>query len=193
MTDRELEQKLKSARIPNWSDEYWETFPHCVKARLNHPASEARGRRIIPRLLWGAGLGFACALLVFSAWRNRSMEKRSYAFLQDENVIRETLRMFPNQVRAIVQDENGVRMVLSEKADVPDSPPIWIKICNGKECRVVITFSGQSFEVAKEKVEVLADAQGAVMLVGNQFFWSVRDKTAEIGHLRIQARPVAML
>jgi hypothetical protein len=113
--------------------------------------------------------------------------------LENEAVIRETLAMFPNQVRAIIQDHDGMRLVLSEEADVPDSPPLWIKICNGKDCRVVVTFSGQSFQIAKETVEVLADAQGQVMLVGDRLFWSATGRSRSAAALRIRARPLAML
>lgn len=194
MNDRELEQRLRSARVPGRNEDYWEDFPRTVTARIGRAAKPMRvAPRILPRLIWSFGFAAACLLIAIAVWRPRAANEQAYAFLQDEKVIRETLELFPNQVRAIIQDSSGTRLVLSERPDVPNSPPLWIRICNGKECRVVVTFSGQSFQVAKETVEVLADAQGQVMLVGDQLFWSAAEQSRSARSLRIQARPLEML
>jgi len=127
--------------------------------------------------------------LAFGLWRERKPSD-TFALFQNEKTVREILAMFPNRIRAIEQDEHDVRLVLSDNADVPDSTPLWIKICDGKKCRVVVTFSGQGFQIAKESVEVLADAQGHVMLVGNQFIWSSAEPNQARDRLRIQAKPL---
>ena len=36
-----------------------------------------------------------------------------------------------------------MRLVLSEQADVPVSAPLFLKVCDGKNCQRIITFSGQ--------------------------------------------------
>ena len=192
MKDSELESKLKGARVPEHSPEYWEEFPVKITTQIQRSVAPGKFAFVIPRLAWGVIAGCACLLAGIMTW-NHSAKTEPYAFLRDEKVVRETLAMFPNQVRAIVQDEHGTNLILSDKPDVPNSPPLWIKICNGGECRVVITFSGQHLRIARETVEVLADAQGQVMLVGDRLFWSARERTRSADSLRIQARPLTMM
>jgi hypothetical protein len=67
---------------------------------------------------------------------------------------------------------------------------LWIKICDGKQCRSVVTFSGQAMQIAGQRVEVLADARGGVMLLGDHFFWSSRETVLK-DHLRIDAQPLS--
>ena len=56
--------------------------------------------------------------------------------------------------------------------------------------RAVVTFSGQEFQIAGERVEVLADAQERVMLVGDRFFWSSAEPNRAAANLHIQAHPL---
>lgn len=193
MKDFDLAKKLKTAGVPERTEEYWDAFPRQVLGRLRKvSATREPLQRWRPLLAWGLGAAIACVMIGFAIgnWHGRSGSE-AFALLQNEKMIREILTMFPNRVRAIEQDERGIRLVLSEHADVPDSPPLWIKICDGNNCRAVVTFSGQALQIAKESVEVLADAQGQVMLVGNRLFWSSADPNRAAEHLRIQARPLA--
>lgn len=210
MNNYDLEKKLKSARVPERTQEYWDDFPQQVTRLLRtaapgsagfQPASSARietrrqdggAPRWQPKLAWGFAVAFACLVIGFAiGHRYGKPEADSFALLQNEKMLREVLTMFPNRVRAIEQDAHGIRLVLSDDADVPTSTPLWIKICDGKNCRAVVTFSGQSFQVAKEKVEVLMDAQGRVLLVGNNFVWSSAEPNRAADRLRIQARSLS--
>jgi hypothetical protein len=123
---------------------------------------------------WGFAGGTVLVLLGFllGNWHGN---KQATALLQNEKLLREVFAMFPNQVQAIIQDEKGLHLSLAEEASVPQSQPLWIKVCEGKACRSIITFSGQMVQIADKPVEVLADAQGGVMLVGEHFFWSSRE------------------
>jgi hypothetical protein len=192
MNDSDLERKLKSAHAPERTEEYWGDFPRQVMAQLRaNPELRPHRAQWKPKLAWGIGIAFACLMIGFAVghWRGRT-ESDSFALLQNEKMLREVLTMFPNRIRAIEQDEHGVRLVLSDDADVPASTPLWIKICDGKNCRAVVTFSGQNLQIAKEQVEVLMDAQGKVILVGNNFVWSSGESTRVADGLRIQARPL---
>jgi hypothetical protein len=194
MKNFDLEKKLKAARVPERPDAYWETFPRRVTTRLRTARSEDRSAwPTQPRLAWGLGIAFACLIIGFAVgqWHSRVRKTDSFAELQNGKILREVLALFPNRVRAIVQDEQGLRLVLSDAPNVPESPPLWVKICDGKQCRTVVTFSGQDLQIAGEKVEVLADAQGQVMLVGDRLFWSGDESKLASDHLRIQARALA--
>lgn len=194
MKDSELEKMLRQARVPERSAEYWDDFPRRAlsKSRLRPEARSVPEGVWLPRIAWGLGVAFACLVIgLFIQRLPGTKEVDAFALLRDQKLLREVLTMFPNRVRAIQQDEHGVRLVLSENADVPPSPPLWVKICDGKHCRAVVTFSGQELDFAGEKVEVLADAQGQIMLVGNRFVWSSGEPQRATDHLRIQARALA--
>jgi hypothetical protein len=196
MKDSDLDKKLRAVRVPERSEEYWDAFPRTVLGRLSrdeerterHPRSAG-----IPWLLRGLGTAFACMAVVITIgyWRNRALQAESFALLQNAKVLHEVRTLFPNRVRAIVNDDQGLRLVLSDQPDVPDSTAFVIKICEGSKCRTVVTFSGQDLQIAGETVEVLADAQGRVMLVGDRLFWSERQTKLASNHLRIQARPLS--
>jgi hypothetical protein len=193
MNDAELKALLQKARTPERPQEFWDLFPRRVIAALDRRAM-ARQREIRrgPRLAWALATAACLMLAGFLGYRHWQAEQDpGLKMLQNARVIRETLALFPNQVRAIVQDEHGLQVLLSEKPDVPTSTPLWIKVCDGKQCRAIVTFSGQELQIAKDKVEVLMDAQGQVMLVGDRLFWSSAAPGRASDHLRIQARPLA--
>ena len=108
--------------------------------------------------------------------------------LTNVKLIHETLAMFPNRVRAIVQDEHGLNLVLSDSADVPASTPIYVRICDGKHCSSLVTFSGQEIQIAGQKITVLADTRGGIILTGNQFVWSNSERSYAGNHLKIEAK-----
>jgi len=80
--------------------------------------------------------------------------------------------MFPGQLRAIVLDEKGWRIVLADVPDVPVSPPILVRLCGADRCRSIITFSGQDIPLGGDTMEVLSNARGGVIVAGNHFAWS---------------------
>lgn len=196
MNDSDLEKVLKAGPAPDRAPEFWEDFPRRVTGKIHWRAQREGTRGVASRhrwsgLVWGLSVGTACLLLgiALGNWRGA---KPANALLQNEKLVREVLAMFPNQVQAIIQDENGLRLALADEANVPQSQPLWLKVCNGERCRSILTFSGQTVQIAGERVEVLADARGGVMLVGDNFVWS--SATAERkGQLRIQAQPLRVL
>lgn len=192
MNNPELESILKKARLPDTFPESLEMLPRRVAARLKRGDPAPRpARRFAPHLAWACGLA-ACAVIAFAAglWRGR-METGTGAAadpLASVKLIRETLAMFPHQVRAIVQDEDGLKLVLSDSGDVPASPALYVRICDGKHCSSFVTFSGQEIQVAGRTITVLADGRGGIILTGSQFVWSSAGRTDAIDHLKIEAR-----
>ena len=112
--------------------------------------------------------------------------------LANAKLVRETLAMFPNQVRAIVEDSHGLHLVLSDNGAVPSSPPLYIHVCDGKNCSSVVTFSGQEIQVAGQKMTVLANTQGGVILMGNDFVWSSDEKNKSDEGLEIEAKNLGL-
>ena len=108
--------------------------------------------------------------------------------LQNTKLIHETLAMFPNRVRAITQDEHGLNLVLSNNNDVPVSTPIYVRICDGEHCASLVTFSGQEIQIAGQKLTVLSDARGGIILTGNDFAWSSHEPNYAKSDLKIEAK-----
>ena len=194
MNDAELDRQLRAAQVPARSDDYWEKFPRRVAAaRRAVPAESRPARAWWPRFAWAGAL--AAALVAgFILGRGHAPTPRAdtYAWLRDENALREVFTLFPNRVRAIVQDERGVHLVLSEQADVPSSPPLWIEFDERGRRHAAVTFSGQELQIGGERVEVLANPQGQVTLVGDGVFWSSAEPASMHPTMQIQARALAM-
>jgi len=182
---------LQAARVPDCPEEYWAQFPKDVVSRLrwNTAAKPAGEPRWFPRLAWGLATVAVCLVagIIVGRWQGQR-ESGSYALLQNQKVITEMLSLFPNQVRAIMQDEHGVSLMLSDEANLPPSPPLWVKVCDGKHCSAAVTFSGQEIQLAGRKIMVLADAHGGVLLVGNDFVWSSEEPGSTKTRLKIETR-----
>jgi hypothetical protein len=192
MNTPELESILKKARTPEISADSLEMFPRLIAAHLkrNDPAIRA-ARNFSPRLVWAFGLA-ACAVIAFAIghWSGRLETGTIPATdsVASLKLIREMAAMFPNRVRAIVQDERGLNLVLSDNDDVPVSPALYVHICDGKHCSSLVTFSGQEIQVAGQKLTVLADAHGGIILEGSQLLWSSTEPIYSGNHLKIEAK-----
>lgn len=198
MKPDELDELLKSARVPDRSGEYWENFSRDVTSQIRRRDASARGEWLTSRgvkwrvAAWGIGLAVVCGLLGLHSgfWRGRDAGIDSGQMAEVKKYYREIEALFPNQVRAIVFDQQGPHLVLSERADIPKSPALFLKICGPKGCESLVTFSGQNIKVNGEQFEVLADAQGKVIVVGNNRVWAGGDNS---GPIRIQSKPLETL
>lgn len=194
MNNRELDDLLKSARVPERDEEYWRDFPRRILAdpRRKQPLTERRSPRWGLRLAWGLGLATACVVIGFLIG-NRHGQQAAFAdngLLQNRKVIEEIMTMFPNRVRAIVQDEHGMNIVLADQPEVPESTPLWVKVCRGTRCLTLVTFSGQELEIEGQYVTVLSDAKGGVILEGDRFAWASSEPELAPADLKIQAHPL---
>jgi hypothetical protein len=210
MNNPELESTLKKARLPEIPGESLEQFPRRVAAGIRrgreswsssfslsgHRASvgdtlKRELQRLFPRPAWGIAT-VICILAAFAIghWRGEIATKAAPAndSLTSAKLIRETLAMFPNRVRAIVEDERGLNLVLSATADVPTSQPLYVRISDGKHSSSIVTFSGQEIQIAGQKLTVLSDAQGGIILMGNDFAWSSREPSFAKSDLKIEAK-----
>lgn len=146
-----------------------------------------------PGFAWALATA-ACVLVAFGIvyWHGRAGATDP---LLNVKLVQETLAMFPNQVRAIARDEQGMRLILAEHGEVPVSAPLYIRIDDGHHSESFLTFSGQDIVVAGQRVTVLADTQGGVILAGDHFAWSESEPTRTTNHWKIEAKnlgPIAM-
>jgi len=196
MNDSELNRLLKSAAVPGRPAGYWEAFPDLVASRLaGLPASRPQRAPAEPRrvaLGWfalGAGVATACLLLAFNFISDHEQGEFTAGDLAVmRKYLQEVETLFPNQVQAVVFEREGPRLVLADRASVPASLPVYVRVCDAKGCRSFLTFSGQQIRLDGEMIDVLVNARGHVLLVGSRLAWSSEDAKHKAGSLRIVAR-----
>jgi hypothetical protein len=111
----DLEARLKSVRVPERAEEYWNDFPARVRGQLCRRAPVAELRvSWLPQLAWSLGAGFAglvIGLLVLS----QPLERASHALFQKEQFVRQQLAMLPSHLRVLMADEHGLHYLIAEK------------------------------------------------------------------------------
>jgi len=217
MNNHDLDQLLKRAAVPEREPAYWDAFASQVRRQLARSPSPLKGLRAKPRgttdptvagvrgesvrlipwiaerfrasrLVWGIGLASACIVIAVLIGSRKEDANAATQLASMEKYYREVTALFPNQIQAVVLDEHGPHLVLAETPNVPNSNPILLTVCQAKHCQKFITFSGQQIQINAEKCDVLADAQGHVILAGQKLIWdSASAETAGLGY-RIQAR-----
>lgn len=216
MKDEELTRILKGAPVPERTPEYWEQFPNRVLAQIHsrspeapvsqpaasragrHPVSSETGatpwRFLSPKAAFALVLGLValCLGLGFTLgfWKGRHLATDEAQLADARTYFNEIEPLFPGQLRAIVFDQQGTHLVLSERPDVPPSPPLYIEITGPKGCQRFVTFSGQQIRVNGDVCEVLQDRQGHILLVGRHLLWSGASPTTKSGPYQIEARPL---
>jgi hypothetical protein len=200
MNNDELDKMIKSAPIPDARGDFWAELPTNVQRGLNRVSgstaragSEFGGPRFFWK--WAAPLAFAAVCVAvgfFWGARARKVERVGTSELAEARACwREASALFPNQLEAIVFGQRGPQMMLSDKPDQPVSAPIFLKVCDGKTCRRIVTFSGQQIEVNGESFEVLIDLKGEVILVGDAKVWKSSGDSSDLGPLKVFARLLA--
>ncbi len=191
MNDSELNNLLKSVPMPPRPESYWKDFPGRVATLLPRPSKIRRPAAWrLPRLSWSYGFALACLIFGFGVglWQGRSHPDQMTG-LEDKKVVREVMALFPNRVQAIIQDEKGIHLVLSDQPNVPASTPIWVRACSSHgNCFTAVTFSGQQLQFDGQPVEILAGRNGNVMVVGTRMFWTSEEPDRAAEHWRIRAR-----
>ena len=199
MKDRELNELLKSARTPERPEDYWRNFPRRVTSKLHwqpRAAASAQLRRLDAFLTWGLGLATVCVavMVVFHQKRsdNGSVASQTPTISTNDEQLAEAKKcygefkaLFANQLAAVVIDQKGPRMILADKANLPDSTPLYLHVCSASGCVAYVTFSGQRIPVNGESCEVLTDGQDHVMLVGKDHVWSEGNPS---GAVQIEAK-----
>ena len=204
MKNSELEKLLKSARVPERPAEYWDKFParvmaktHWLASREGTAAQERAAGVFGLRPSWrlaivGVGLLVIAGLVGynFGLGRGRSLSISAVQMAAARKYYQEVEALFPGQVQSIVFGQQGPRLVLADKPDVPPSVPLYLRIRGPKGFQNFVTFSGQQIRLDGEVCDVLLDPQGKVLLAGPE--WVVSTGNAPMKHARYQvaARPL---
>lgn len=177
MTDFELNELLRKAQTPARSEEYWIEFPAAISRGITRgePQKSSRQKRLRIGFapLFATGVAMACLLVGF--WfgvRHTRSAARIEDTAQARKLVAELTTLFPHQLEAIVMKDGKTELRLSEKADVPESSAILLRVCGKSGCAKIITFSGQQVRVNNQLCDVLVDSRGQVIVAGPHFVWS---------------------
>jgi len=214
MKDRELTEVLKNATVPERGADYWEQFPGRVTAEIGRRKQTARTEQRLSGATgpvveggtnwpWAAMFGSlrgkvalaltlaaACVVLgfVLGSWKGRQSPGNEAQLADVRMYLREIEALFPNQLRAIVFDQQGTHLVLAPEPNLPASPPLYLEVSGPQGRERFVTFSGQQIQVDGQVCDVLADHEGNVLLVGPQLVWSGSKPGGRSGQYRIEAR-----
>jgi hypothetical protein len=197
MKDSDVDAWLKGARgIPERATEYWDTFSPRVIAQLRTPGEQDRPTGTRWRVLLAAQIALAVVILAFGFLLGRRQEEAAgaRASLRSERLLREVQAFFPKRVRAIVADEKGVHLILSDLPDIPATRPVWVEIEARGLRRTAVTFDGQVLPIADDAVRVRIDPHGDLTLAGHHVSWSSRepDKVTSGWHIRAEVLPFTL-
>jgi hypothetical protein len=214
MKDRELNEVLKRAVVPERKADYWERFPSQVTAEIERRRQHARAARSadapVPAVAddrttwtWAAafhslggkpafaiGVAVVCLALgfVLGSWRGQRSPGTDSQLMEARKYFHELEALFPNQLQAIVFDQQGTHLMLAPEPNLPASPPLYLKVCGPKGCQRFVTFSGQQIPVNGDVCDVLVDRQGHVLVVGRETLWSDAKGAARSGPYQVEAR-----
>lgn len=174
MNDRELDHLLKSAAPPGREEEYWREFPARVRRSLGDDSARlVRNSSSALRISWKLGLTGACAVVaaIFLLRFTNPKDPGAMELGELRKCYRELATLFPKQLQAVVLESGQFRLQVSGGSEVPDSPPLLVRVCRASRCATVVTFSGQQVEVLGRKFEVLADGRGGIIFLGQEGVW----------------------
>jgi hypothetical protein len=193
MNDDDLDRLLQGARAPDLPDDYWGRLPDRILRRLSE-TREDQFRSRFWRLNIALAAAAACGLALSAVlWHRNAQLRDAYAALRDGRVLRELEARYPGRLKAIIQDGSGLHTQLSDVADVSASDPIWLEIRDGKDDRVIVTFSGQQIRCGGRNVIVVSGLDGQIMLIGDEFFWSRQASAGLAERLKIRGEHVPRL
>ena len=113
----DLESKIKSVRVPERGEKFWETLPQRVMARAQTAAEPPTPRVPFHYSLFTiltSQIALACLVLGFCLWQNRMPQALSHELLQEEREMRQTLVQISGHLDMLMRDEHGLHSLIQD-------------------------------------------------------------------------------
>jgi hypothetical protein len=112
----DLDAELRSARVPERGEEYWENFPQRVALELQSTEPQASAPNAWLHLMtWSGGAAVACLALALTLGFSSAPKVISCAMLHNKQEIRTTLTQFSERVETLMQNEHGMQWLLADQ------------------------------------------------------------------------------
>jgi hypothetical protein len=144
--------------------------------------------------VWLWGLSTACVILgafLVGFWRGQESALGPSQLSNAKRYLQESQSLFPNQVKAIIFDKNGPHLVLSEKPNVSNAVPVYLKVSTEQSAQTIITYNGQQILIHGEPIEVLLNGNNDVLLIGQNKVWTHTSRSGW-GKTSIEAQPITL-
>jgi len=193
MNDPELDKLLRSAKVPQQTEEQKAEFPADVVRQLSRPQGRVAAPEVKrPRFsLWATGFALACLVIGFMVGRfpdkpiaspQAAAKAPDYAKLFKEVAV-----LFPDRLRGVVVRGGEMELVLADQPERTATNPLLVEICHNGLCRTVITFSGQKLDIDGRSIEVLTGANDRVIVLADNQLWTSQNPSQVVDGLRINA------
>ena len=114
MNDFDLESKLKSAPVPERTDEYWNDFPARIRVQLRRERIEpAPSNAWRPRLAWAGGFALAMAM-TFVCVEYHPLRAASVAITQKERRFHAQFARLDAGLHVLMFNPHGMGNLLGE-------------------------------------------------------------------------------
>jgi hypothetical protein len=114
MNDLDLELKLKSVRVPDRPDEYWENFPSRIRVQLRRDRLEfAPQSAWRPRLAWAGGFAMA-VVLAFVCVQFHPLQTVSLAIVKQQRHFHAQLARLDTGLHKLMLNTDGMGYLLAE-------------------------------------------------------------------------------
>ncbi len=113
----DLESKLKSVRVPEPGEEFWQTLPQRVLARAQAapaPASPAAPLRHSLFTIQNSKIILAALAAAFCLWQSRLPQALARRVVQDGRQTRLALAQLPERLDTLMHDEHGLHDLVQD-------------------------------------------------------------------------------
>lgn len=176
MNDEELQQRLRQLTTSNPSETARERARHRALIAFRQRGSAQSDKFGRQGFQWNWRYAVVLALILgtlpplfFGHSRN------SENLANDRQILRQTEKLFPNQVNAVVEENGKIDLSIADSPVVGSDQPVLLLFKRGHETIRVLSYSGHRVCLMLGKTEncfeILATPTGGVILEGEDQVW----------------------
>lgn len=112
MKNFDLESKIKSVRVPERDEAFWQTLPQLVVRKA--VIRPIRNPLCSLFTILNSKFAFAALVLGLCLWQSRMPQTVSRALVKDEQELRQSLAQFPKRLETLMRDEHGLHKLVQD-------------------------------------------------------------------------------
>ena len=200
MNDDPLKRSLEKLRVPAGDDLASERARHRAMTAFENRAVFAEQKPALWRWFAAGAAATACALaLLVGRWPRHDADspaRTTSTDLADAKLLAEMEALFPGQLDAVITSGGTISIRLAPERGAAASQRLAITLHRGANTVRVLGYSGRKvcldLDGRRECFEPLLNADGQVILAGENFVWSAENPSALDGY-RVVAKALTAL